>query len=220
MKINGTFDTKYKEQGLSSQRRYPNESLLRFLSTLPRGGRVLEIGCGSGANLWAIAREGFETYGQDSSEASIALCREMLSSYGVEAQLSVGDFRQLDYPDSFLDAVVDVVSLQHVDLEGHTMALSEIRRILKPSGQFFSWHLGSHSVSFEQSGGRGVDRNTVDNIANQDVPLHDNGLTCFLDVETTQKLLSHFKDVSIEITTRTYRNRTQSMEYLAITARK
>ena len=54
------FDRQYRSQGLGAQRRYPNESLIQFLanrylklsSAEIKATRVLEVGCGSGANLW------------------------------------------------------------------------------------------------------------------------------------------------------------------------
>lgn len=49
----------------------------RFASLLPRGGTVLDIGCGAGEPMaeYLIAR-GFELTGVDSSPRMVALCRE------------------------------------------------------------------------------------------------------------------------------------------------
>ena len=35
--------------------------------------RILEIGCGTGANLWYLAREGFDAVGLDGSEVAIEI---------------------------------------------------------------------------------------------------------------------------------------------------
>jgi hypothetical protein len=59
-------DERYRKLGLGAQRRYPNEEFIRFLAghffDVPHDERqairILEVGSGSGANLWAIAREG------------------------------------------------------------------------------------------------------------------------------------------------------------------
>lgn len=69
------FDQQYRAHGMRSQRSYPNESLIQFIAgryfALPmterRRIRILEVGCGSGTNLWMLAKEGFEVYGLDSS---------------------------------------------------------------------------------------------------------------------------------------------------------
>ena len=72
------FDKEYHKYGLSAQRMYPNEALCRFLGSngffnveRKEDIRILEVGCGSGANLWMIAKEGFDAYGLDASSAAI-----------------------------------------------------------------------------------------------------------------------------------------------------
>ena len=68
------YEASYREEGFDSQRRYPNEELLRFMgrnffaipSELRKETRILELGCGSCANLWMLASEGFKAYGLDS----------------------------------------------------------------------------------------------------------------------------------------------------------
>lgn len=230
MKTNTAFEKEYQDQGFASQRRYPNEALIQFLARyyfgIPReerkNVRILELGCGSGANLWMIAKEGFDVYGIDHAPTGIALCRDMLAFWGVSATLAVSDMRTLEFPDGFFDAVTDVVSVQHTDLEGHATTYLEVRRVLKPGGRFFQWHLSDASIAFRESGGNFVDESTVDNIANPTMPLHGNGLTCFLNPERARTLLigAGFSDIETESTTRTYCERTKSMTYLSIHAQK
>src|SRR5262249_21426669 len=110
------YDRSYHSSGFAAQRMYPNEELLRFFGSyyfgLPsearRRVRVLEVGCGSGANLWMIAREGFEAHGLDLSTDGLALCREMLHKWGTSALLKQGDMTNTDYENSFFDVLVDV----------------------------------------------------------------------------------------------------------------
>ncbi len=141
MKTEEYFEQQFQKNGIAEQRSYPNEPMLRFLSTLPHGGRVLEIGCGTGANLWAIAREGFGTFGIDAAPTAIKLCSDTLNSYGVHALLEVGNFRELDFGDGSLDAVIDVQSLQHI--ADKAVVLAEVSRVLKPGGKFFSYHFSN-----------------------------------------------------------------------------
>jgi ubiquinone/menaquinone biosynthesis C-methylase UbiE len=135
-----SYEERYEKQGFATQRRYPCEAMIRFLAAhyFHRTDRseikILEVGCGAGANLWVIAREGFDAYGIDYAPSAIPLCHEMLGSYGTKATLAVGDMRELPYEDEFFDAVVDIVSLTALDIEGHTRALKEIHRCVKPGG--------------------------------------------------------------------------------------
>ena len=82
------YDASYTAEGFKAQRLYPNEELLRFLgrhffNSVPKDERktirVLELGCGSGANLWMISKEGFDTYGIDISNSAISLASKMLA---------------------------------------------------------------------------------------------------------------------------------------------
>ncbi|HTA63885.1 MAG TPA: class I SAM-dependent methyltransferase, partial [Xanthomonadaceae bacterium] len=123
------FDTQYKERGMRSQRSYPNESLIQFLASryfqlpmeLRRQVRLLEVGSGSGANLWMMAKEGFEVHGVDSSATGLELARKHLADkWNVSAELRQGSFTALPYEPHSFDAVVDVVSLQHLSLEDAT----------------------------------------------------------------------------------------------------
>jgi len=227
---NHEFEKQYKKSGFASQRRYPNEQVIQFLAahyfSLSRPKRkkikVLELGCGSGANLWVIAKEGFDAYGMDNAPSSLPLCKKMLESYGAAAKLSVGTFRALEYKNDFFDAVVDILTIEHTDLRGHQEAFTEVFRTLKHGGRFFSWHLGTKSANFIRGGGKKLDRYTVDNTPKTDVPYANNGITCFITAPLAKKMLAQagFVDISIERVTRTYKQMTQEVEFFAISARK
>lgn len=224
------FEKLYKKQGFASQRQYPNEDLIRFLAKnyfyLPLKKRkkikILELGCGSGANLWMMAKEGFNVHGIDIAPSGIKLCKEMLKNWKVSAKVKIGNMRKLDFPDKFFDAIVDVVSIQHVDLIGHKEVYQEAYRCLKPKGKFFQWHLGTKSISFKHGKGKKIDQNTISEIKNKKVPLSGCKLVCFLSPIVVKKMLGKigFKNINIESHIRTYKNRTQKIEYLTIQCEK
>ncbi len=181
------FHKQYCERGLLAQRSYPNESLIQFVSAnyfaIPQKARnqvkILEIGCGSGANLWMLAKEGFDTYGLDSSEEALRLASDhLLSKWGVSAKLEHGSFLNLPYADNYFDAVLDIVSLQHLDLTSSNTALREIKRVLKGGGMFFSYRLSDHSVMYLAERGL-LDDVTLSNINDPDMPLANNGPVSF-----------------------------------------
>ncbi len=148
------WEKKYQENGFSSQRRYPNEALIRFLaanyfSLKERGEtKVLELGCGSGANLWMVSQEGFDAYGIDASPTALKLCQEMLDYRQVKAKISLADMTKLGFENEFFDVIFDIVSMQHLDLKGHFRAYQEIFRCLKKEGRFFQWHLEQKAPPF------------------------------------------------------------------------
>ena len=224
------FDELYKTHGFKSQRHYPAEELCRFIGRTygiqPDGKRqeeikILEVGCGLGGNLWMLAKEGFKTYGLDSSAEGLKLCEQLLKNkWGVQADLKVGDFFNLPYADRFFDAVVDVVSLQHLDIQGHAKALAQIARVLKPGGRFFSFHLGQESYPFFHSNTAKLDPFTVAGIQNPQSPYHGVGVTCFISAEQYSMTLkeTEFDNVTVEKITRTYGSPDKKVEYLSVEA--
>ena len=77
------YEKNFKKYGLSFQRKYPNEELCRFIGrtfykkNYKKKGeiKILEVGCGSGANLKMLLNEGFNAFGLDISEKSIELLK-------------------------------------------------------------------------------------------------------------------------------------------------
>jgi ubiquinone/menaquinone biosynthesis C-methylase UbiE len=209
------YDRQYQLRGMSSQRTYPNESLIQFLASRyfskpanERGAiRVLEVGCGSGSNLWMMAKEGFETHGVDSSAEALKLAENHLrGKWGVAANLKRGSFMELPYEPAYFDAVVDVVSLQGLNLDDCALVLREVGRVLRPSGAFFSYRLSDRS-SISNAGLR-MDRATLENITDESLPLANNGPLSFWSPELARDMYDRagFSLQSVERVGRTYAN--------------
>jgi len=98
------------------------------------GGRILEIGVGTGLSFDDYDHS-TEITGIDMSEPMIARARERLDSgdYPFVKELTVMDAHDLAYPDASFDCVVGqfVITL----VEDPERVLSECARVLKPGGQ-------------------------------------------------------------------------------------
>lgn len=92
------------------------------------GGRLLDIGCGSGAALERLAKLGWQCEGVDFDENAVESAR----SRGLNVR--AGSLEEQKYPAETFDAVVMNHVLEHVS--GPRALLSECHRILKPGGQF------------------------------------------------------------------------------------
>ena len=146
--VKAFYDFSYREAGLTAQRRFPNEELIRFLGMnfgdVPALNRlelkVLEVGCGSGANLWAIAREGFATHGLDISNEALHLCGQVLEDWGASAKLKLGSMEELPYDDRSFDLIVDIFSSNCLNERAFNNFLGETGRVLKQGGRLFSYH--------------------------------------------------------------------------------
>lgn len=126
--------------------KYPGEDVVRFVA---RGFykvddrssvKLLEIGCGTGANLWYMAREGFQTYGVDGSQSAIDISRARLDKEvpGWKGGLAVGDMLSLDFPDNYFDGVLDVEAVCCNGFEQSQSIYKEMVRVLKPGGRLYS----------------------------------------------------------------------------------
>ncbi len=92
-----------------------------------RRPRILDVGCGTGANLLMLSKYG-EAEGVDVSEDALAFCRER----GLD-KVRLGAAEELPYEDNSFDLVTafDVVEHMDDDLAG----LSEMQRVLRPGGR-------------------------------------------------------------------------------------
>lgn len=117
--------------------RYPYDQVVSFVFRHGKpGNRILEVGCGDGANIWFCAREGFDTAGIDISETAIRTARERLAQEGLAADLRIGDFHELPWGDDSFDLVFERGAF--VCSSDHKAALAEAVRVLKPGGRFLS----------------------------------------------------------------------------------
>ncbi len=96
------------------------------------GKRVLEVGCGQGADLSQFALAGAETFGCDLTAKHCRISRDFVCAAGGHAAVVQADARALPYPSNAFDLVYSFgVLLLVPDLE---RAVAEIHRVLKPGG--------------------------------------------------------------------------------------
>ncbi len=124
--------------------KYPYEKVISFvMRTFSRTDRskikILDYGCGGGAHSLFLTNEGFDTYGMDYSFSSIYHTRRLLESSGQTGKqnLICGDFEALPYPDNYFDAIIDRQSLDQNTGHKIPLLVSEIYRVLKPSGKYW-----------------------------------------------------------------------------------
>jgi len=205
--------------------KYPGEELIRFVARnfykIARRSdiRILEVGCGPGANLWFIAREGFSFAGIDGSPSAIGTAAQRLDEevphWAQRGQLVVGDIEKLPYDAGSFDAVIDNEAVYCNDFETSRRIYADCLRVLKSGGLLFSrtFSAGSWGDKTGTNVGRGYWRCT-------EGPLADKGPSRFTSIEDVPTLLTGFDVQSVEESSWTADDRRHRVLELIIHARK
>jgi SAM-dependent methyltransferase len=104
--------------------------LVDLIQSLDANSLILDIGCGAGRVLGAMARRGLRCIGLDRSRVSIGLVAERYHRPGV-----VGDNLHLPFADESADVVISDGVIHHTD--DPAAAFAENCRILKPDGRMY-----------------------------------------------------------------------------------
>lgn len=111
---------------------------------LPPEGAIMEMGCGSGA-LWtknAGRMPGVRKLVlSDLSRGMVDTARRALELAGVQAMYMVADAQHIPLPDASVDALIANHMIYHIP--DKALALSEMRRVLRPSGCLYAATNGS-----------------------------------------------------------------------------
>jgi SAM-dependent methyltransferase len=111
------------------------QDLLHFDTAYPAGSRVLEAGCGTGAQTVTLARNspGALLTSVDLSPSSLEEARARVAAAGLtNVQFRQADVYALPFADGQFDRVFVCFVLEH--LARPDAALAELRRVLRPGG--------------------------------------------------------------------------------------
>lgn len=102
----------------------------KFVKLLPKGAKVLDIGCGPGTFTQHFVKQGFTVEGVDLSRIMIDIARKKLP----QVKFQVMDMRHLDFTADNFEAIFCAYSLIHISSEEIINTLNGFRRILKSGG--------------------------------------------------------------------------------------
>jgi len=201
--------------------KYPGENLIQFIARNfykkeRKNVSLLEIGCGPGANIWFMSREGFKVVGIDGSETAIAKAKERLQKENLQAELIVGDIVNMPFENQRFDGIIDNECLYANNEQNTILILAEISRLLKGNGFFYSRSFSNemfigdkfHNESFEFS-----------NIT--EGPLSGKGFVRLMNEQKIHSLYSiNFNILSIDKLEYTQYNSTQKISEFIIICQK
>ena len=121
---------------LGRERRF--REMLVAPARLRQGEAVLDVGCGTGS--LAIVAKGMvgpagRVHGIDASAAMISRAKSKTSKKRVDACFEVASAAALPFPDGTFDVALSTVMLHHLPKAIRIVAVSEMRRVLAPSGR-------------------------------------------------------------------------------------
>lgn len=107
-----------------------------YVAALCPPGRVLDVGCGTGALAGRLADRGYQVVGVDPSEGMLEVMRARHP--GLEAVAASGT--SLPFGDDAFDLALTVAALHHVaEPEAVAQTLGEMTRVSRPAGRILVW---------------------------------------------------------------------------------
>ena len=128
--------------------KYPEESLVRFVARnfykahSRQEIKILEVGCGPGANLWYMAREGFSVYGIDGSVTAVerakARLKEDVGLPDEKIHILQGDIVHIPFEDNSFNAIVDCEAVSANPYKDAQQIYKEMLRVCNIGGKCYS----------------------------------------------------------------------------------
>ena len=104
--------------------------------------KVLDVGCGSGRNLFYFLRNGYEVFGIDPNPQSVETVKILSGDLAPDNSLEnfeVRNAENLKFADASFDLIICSAVLHFANDEQHFYAmLQQMFRVLKPGGYFFA----------------------------------------------------------------------------------
>ena len=125
----------------------------RFAARIPRAGSACDLGCGPGHVARYLHERGVQVIGVDLSPVMVEHARRL--NPGIE--FKQGDMLSLDIEDATWDGVAAFYSIIHIPVHNLVVALSEIKRVLRPGGLLLlAFHIGDNVLHLDEWWGQNV----------------------------------------------------------------
>ncbi|MFN4796869.1 MAG: class I SAM-dependent methyltransferase [Pseudanabaena sp.] len=139
---NLSHQQKWDQWNQSSPPKYPHNKVIQFVlrnfpTSIRATTKVLDLGCGSGANTVFLANEGFKVFASDISSDGINNTQKQLSNMGLTAELRVESIDEISFPKEYFDLVISCGVFECAGFEPAKDAIAKIADVLKPRGKGF-----------------------------------------------------------------------------------
>ncbi len=102
-----------------------------------QGGSLLNIGCAHGPDFLPF-RKSFDLHGVDFSRQMLGQAVRYARKFDFSAELLLAEAAHLPFSEGAFDRAISLAAYHHINnKEDRLLALSELRRVLKPGGEAF-----------------------------------------------------------------------------------
>jgi len=129
----------------------PNDTVVEWMRTIPPGGTVLDVGCGSGRHVLYLGKHGFHVAGTDISPSGVKMAQAACAEHGIILDAQVSDMTHLPWPDQSFDAALSTSTIHHQLRTGIVQTLKEVWRVLKPGGVFLVDFPNTDTITYQAS---------------------------------------------------------------------
>lgn len=120
------------------------DELKIVLSQLPKGAKILDVGCGTAHLTNWIKNMGFDVCGIEPSEEMLGFARKNFP----EIEIKQGISSKIDYPDNHFDLVVAFEVFRYLHKDENIKSFHEINRVMKKGGSFFFTQVNRYCSDF------------------------------------------------------------------------
>lgn len=193
--------------------RYPDDILVRWaFRNFPLGasgrGRVLDLGCGAGRNSLFLAKEGFETYAVDISEAGVNETQRRSVAEGLKLITQRAAVDEIDFPDAFFDGIVCYGVYCYAELDEIRESLQRVALTLRPGGKMYCMTRSDEDWRRKRGEEVGPSRYRLSNLETDTHAGAEEAMEMtFLDESSVKALFSDFSSLELDRRTVSWSNR-------------
>jgi len=135
------FDKLYYETYRPFESEERNKAEAVFIANaldLPKGSKLLDLGCGYGRHAVYLAKMGFKVTCFDLSDYLLSIARERVNEFGVSNSVEIvkGDMRRLRFHEEFDGVYMFFTTFGYFSDEDNEKVLKGVSRALRSGGKF------------------------------------------------------------------------------------
>ena len=199
---------------------YPAEELIRFnknfLNHNKKYKKLLELGCGTGGNLWYFAKEGYSITGIDISKNALRKAKIKINSEvkNWKGNLIQADITNYNFKTNKFDVIIDNEFSCCLDFNETMILYQSLYKALNKKGKIFIRAFSNKSYGF--STGKKLSHNTfLPKVGNTKM-----GLQRFTSKSDIKKLYNNFDLIYLEKINRSINNLKDKIEEWIIVLEK